>query len=155
MSNLYETREYAYYCPKCGQCHFISYGSNEMCLVCNTRMIQSPSKYNLTQSCWLQSDKEFKQNQQRLFNEIIRKSPEFDIDLYNNKDSTLKQRKESIDYENSALEEVYPKVECPYCHSTNTKKIGWLERLGSAELWGLGSSKIGKQFHCNNCGADF
>lgn len=49
----------------------------------------------------------------------------------------------------------YPKVECPYCHTTNTKKIGWLDRVGSAELWGLGSPIIGKQFHCNNCGADF
>lgn len=47
------------------------------------------------------------------------------------------------------------KPECPYCHSFQTEKIGWLDRWGSAELWGLGSSKIGKQFHCNNCGADF
>lgn len=46
-------------------------------------------------------------------------------------------------------------AECPYCHSTRTEKIGWLDRVGSAELWGLGSPIIGKQFHCNNCGADF
>lgn len=46
-------------------------------------------------------------------------------------------------------------VECPYCHSTNVKKIGLLNRAISTELWGLGSKKIGKQFHCNNCGADF
>lgn len=46
-------------------------------------------------------------------------------------------------------------VECLYCHSTNVKKIGLLNRAISTELWGLGSKKIGKQFHCNNCGADF
>ena len=27
--------------------------------------------------------------------------------------------------------------------------------ITSGALWGLGSKKIGKQFHCNNCGADF
>lgn len=48
-----------------------------------------------------------------------------------------------------------PRVECPYCHSANTQKIGWLDRIGSAELWGLGSPLLGKQFHCNDCGADF
>lgn len=46
-------------------------------------------------------------------------------------------------------------ISCPYCHSANTKKIGWLDRIGSAELWGLGSPLLGKQFHCNGCGADF
>lgn len=46
-------------------------------------------------------------------------------------------------------------VKCHYCGSTNVKKIGLLNRAISTELWGLGSKKIGKQFHCNNCGADF
>ena len=44
---------------------------------------------------------------------------------------------------------------CPICGSTNIRKIGLLNRAISTELWGLGSKKIGKQFHCNNCGADF
>lgn len=47
------------------------------------------------------------------------------------------------------------KVTCFYCHSTNVSKIGVMNRVGSAEVWGLGSDKIGKQFHCNNCGANF
>lgn len=37
------------------------------------------------------------------------------------------------------------KVECPYCHSTNTKKIHYFSWLGM----------VGKQFHCNNCNANF
>ena len=37
------------------------------------------------------------------------------------------------------------KVECPYCHSTNTKKIHYFGWLGM----------VGKQFHCNNCNANF
>lgn len=46
-------------------------------------------------------------------------------------------------------------VKYPYCHSARTEKIGWLARVGSAELWGLGSPMIGKQFHCKDFGADF
>ncbi len=46
-------------------------------------------------------------------------------------------------------------VECPYCKSNNTKKITATSRMISTSLFGLGSKKVGKQFHCNNCGADF
>lgn len=48
-----------------------------------------------------------------------------------------------------------PTVECPYCHSTDTKKISGTTRWVSTGLFGLASNKIGKNFHCNNCGADF
>ena len=48
-----------------------------------------------------------------------------------------------------------PSAECPYCHSTNTKKISGGHRLLSAGLFGLASSSIGKQWHCNNCKSDF
>ena len=48
-----------------------------------------------------------------------------------------------------------PTVTCPYCQSTNTQKIGFFSRIGSAELWGLGSPEIGKNFKCNQCGAYF
>lgn len=48
-----------------------------------------------------------------------------------------------------------PVITCPYCKSTNTKKLSSLSRALSAGLFGLGSSKIGKQWHCNSCGSDF
>lgn len=46
-------------------------------------------------------------------------------------------------------------VECPYCKSTNTKKISVASRNFSIGFFGLGSSKFGKQWHCNNCDSDF
>lgn len=46
-------------------------------------------------------------------------------------------------------------VECPYCHSTNTKKISTANRMVSTGMFGLASKKIGKQWHCNKCGSDF
>lgn len=46
-------------------------------------------------------------------------------------------------------------VSCPYCHSTNTKKISGTKRWLSTGMFGLASSKIGKQWHCNSCKSDF
>ena len=48
-----------------------------------------------------------------------------------------------------------PKIECPYCHSTATRKISGTSRVVSAGLFGLGSKKIGKQWHCCSCKSDF
>ena len=46
-------------------------------------------------------------------------------------------------------------AQCPYCHSRNTKKISTASRATSVALVGIASKKIGKQWHCNNCGSDF
>lgn len=48
-----------------------------------------------------------------------------------------------------------PTVTCPYCHSTDTKKISGTSRWVSTGLFGLASSKVGKQWHCNKCKSDF
>ncbi len=49
-----------------------------------------------------------------------------------------------------------PTVECPYCHSTNTKKITATSKAVHTSLFGIFSvSRNSKQFHCNSCGADF
>ena len=48
-----------------------------------------------------------------------------------------------------------PVVTCPYCQSTNTQKISTMSRAFSVGLFGFGSSKVGKQWHCNKCGSNF
>lgn len=48
-----------------------------------------------------------------------------------------------------------PEISCPYCHSNDTKKISITGRIVSTGLFGLASKKIGKQWHCNQCGSDF
>jgi len=49
-----------------------------------------------------------------------------------------------------------PTVECPYCHSTDTKKISSLSKAGSVTLFGVFAlGKTSKQWHCNKCGSDF
>lgn len=47
------------------------------------------------------------------------------------------------------------KVKCPYCQSTNTKKLDVIDRGVSFGIFGFASSKVGKQWHCNNCKSDF
>ncbi len=49
-----------------------------------------------------------------------------------------------------------PVIECPYCHSTNTKKISGISKAGSVALFGVfAAGKVSKQWHCNNCNSDF
>lgn len=46
-------------------------------------------------------------------------------------------------------------VAIPYCSSTDTSKISAMSRVVSTGLFGLGSNKVGKQYHCNKCKSDF
>lgn len=47
-------------------------------------------------------------------------------------------------------------VECPYCHSKNTKKISTTSKVGSVAVFGVFAvGKVTKQWHCNNCKSDF
>lgn len=46
-------------------------------------------------------------------------------------------------------------VTCPYCHSTNVKKISGTSKAASVALWGIFSQKVRKNFHCNSCKSEF
>ena len=49
-----------------------------------------------------------------------------------------------------------PVVECPYCHSTDTKKITNTSKAVHTAIFGIFSlSRNSKQWHCNSCGSDF
>ena len=58
--------------------------------------------------------------------------------------------------ENKSFKPSTPKITCPYCKSTNTKKISGLSKAVNVGLFGIFAlGKTTKQFHCNNCKADF
>ena len=58
--------------------------------------------------------------------------------------------------ENKSFKPSAPKITCPYCKSTNTKKISGLSKAVNVGLFGIFAlGKTTKQFHCNNCNADF
>lgn len=44
---------------------------------------------------------------------------------------------------------------CPYCNSTNIKKLSFTKKTISIGGLGILSNKIGKQWHCSNCDSDF
>ena len=48
-----------------------------------------------------------------------------------------------------------PTIECPYCHSTNTKKITTTAKAVNTALFGIFGQKRKYQWHCNSCGSDF
>lgn len=82
--------------------------------------------------------------------------------VYNNplfsEEAKLKREQDIRELEEYRAEREYQKrnaVTCPYCHSTYVQKISTLGRLFSTGLFGLGSQKLGKQWHCMNCRSDF
>ena len=48
-----------------------------------------------------------------------------------------------------------PTVECPYCQSTDTKKISATSKVLNTAMFGIFGTKRHKQWHCNNCNSDF
>lgn len=49
-----------------------------------------------------------------------------------------------------------PIIECPYCHSTNTKKISAMSKAAHTAVFGIYSmGRNSKEWHCNSCGSDF
>ena len=49
-----------------------------------------------------------------------------------------------------------PLIRCPYCNSTNTKKISEMSKAASVAVFGVfAMGKVSKQWHCNNCKSDF
>lgn len=49
-----------------------------------------------------------------------------------------------------------PVVECPYCKSTDTKKITKASKAAHTFFFGfLSVSRNTKEWHCNNCNSDF
>ena len=44
---------------------------------------------------------------------------------------------------------------CPICNSKNLKKISVANRAVNIAIFGVLSTKINKQWHCNDCGTNF
>ena len=62
---------------------------------------------------------------------------------------------EKVKNQTPIVPSTHPPVTCPYCSSTRCSKISILGRIVSVEFWGLASNKLGKQWHCNDCGSNF
>lgn len=85
------------------------------------------------------------------------------VDFSKHNNNFIEENKEEIEKDSKALKEYAQSLinkqsnlpTCPICHSTNVQKISGLSRMASVGFFGIGSKKIGKQWHCNNCKSDF
>ena len=68
----------------------------------------------------------------------------------------LDEERQKSHPENKSFKPSTPTITCPYCKSTNTKKISGLSKAVSVGLWGIFAlGKTTKQWHCSDCKSDF
>lgn len=154
------------YCKKCGRI-WIKFGNEkDDCDVCNSVCYPVPKKYLLIRDGELRENIIDKSKKDHFIEECIKSSPEFDQELFNNRDAIRAQK--SAKYEqamaigNAIRQGADVKTafhnggqnmpKCPTCGSLNVKRIGGVERAASVGMFGLFSKKINKTFKCGNCG---
>lgn len=162
------------YCPRCGR--IISPEFFADCF-CGHKMYEVNPKWGITEEkqaeFYKQKDygektreqcvEEWREYCKPFIEEFVMKHPDFDLWSYEHKEEIYQRWEEKssakiakeIEAQKRQPYNPAPSVSCPYCKSTNTKKISAAGRMFSAGLFGFGSKKIGKQWHCNGCGSDF
>lgn len=141
---------------------------SDICRTCGNRLCYSDNKYELIygnniykNGKSINTGRTFKQNQQRLFEEVIKPNPEFDPDLYARKDEIIKQKQEQEMNEfrrqtggaSWVDDKIGNKPKCPTCGSTNIQKISASAKLGGAMMFGIFSKTAKSQWKCRNCGS--
>ena len=162
-----------HYCLKCGRIVLCGgvYGE-AICDCCKSIVYPVPSKY------WLDGFEDLmsKEAKEALREELVKTSPEFDQYLFDHREEILANRQDDLNAKlavgraiiegkkvsrqeilagrlNSSSNSV--SVTCPYCSSTNTKKITATSKAVNTALFGIFGTKRHKQWHCNKCGSDF
>lgn len=128
-----------YYCPKCNIRKFIKPDEdfNGICKVCGKEMkieatnvpVQTTGPWNLKNSSEMVAKAKERQNFRKDVEEAIKRE-------------NMRSQQQNIPH-------------CPICGSAKLSKISTLNRAVSVSLFGIFSKKIGKQWHCNQCGTDF
>ncbi|WP_343247481.1 hypothetical protein [Diplocloster hominis] len=140
-----DMEDYFYYCTKCG---WNTVMPRDKCPHCNIEL----NKYDCNTEDFFDLSDEEREKLQATVEEIIANSPDFDPVL---RDERLAKEKRSDEELKRNMHRNRVTVTCPYCNSTDTRKISAGSRIISADLFGLASSNLGKQWHCRNCGSDF
>lgn len=126
---------YPFYCTKCQRT--VTFNSQEeiniICKVCKSKMEQKPP-YVVN----LKDEEEKIKRNLNYVNNINKKN------RYNA-------------YKAQPVQETptKPVVTCPYCNSTNTKKISLTAKAVNTALFGILGTKRHKQWHCNKCGSEW
>lgn len=86
------------------------------------------------------------------FLEAMIKLKEDDIIEYNLK---MSQFKAQLNTQQSNQHTQDNQIHCPYCHSTNVKKITNTAKVVNIAMFGLLGNKRKHEWRCNNCKSDF
>ena len=136
---------YYYYCPVCG---FIDALGDGDCRYCGTTLIETDVESDFCEYC-KDPDK---------FDKLVTDKYKItENPLYDPEKARIREEEHNMDLLNTHTDSSNQsnRVSCPYCKSTNVRKIGVVSRRVSVGLFGLASKKIGKQWHCNNCKSNF
>lgn len=146
------------YCKKCGRV----VQRAKICDICGSITYQVPNQYLMKDIDFLIDSK----LEDQFIEECIKSSPEFDENLFNNRDRIKAQK--SAEYERDmAIGDAIRQgadvktafrnggqnmPKCPTCGSLNVRHISGGERVASVGFLGIFSKKINKTFKCGNCG---
>ena len=146
----------------CKSCGAISFNKEDICPVCNIPLITVPffTGRKIDNLGGEDRDKYIEEITGQKLNPImVQKRKDYLKKVYKEQKEILQKRIRKS--EESRINEYQQKylaehnIHCPYCNSTNVTKIGTVNRAVSVGMFGLASKKLGKQWHCNNCGSDF
>lgn len=135
------------YCPKCGSINMLNFEWEKDCEYCGYQL--KDTEYYFSEV--VERGKIKPEIQKDVFEKYIKNNPMYSEDAATKRKNTSNSSHIPSSYnpkESNA-------VTCPYCKSTNVTKISTAGRAVSVGLFGLGSSKVGKQWHCKNCKSDF
>lgn len=150
LSSNLEKDDYIYICPKCA----MIYSSDELnadkeCRFCNIKTIITKETMD-----------DFIDNMDNEddYDIILSKKyggNQFSECAYRHRLSSIKQENKNQSTRHQSTPQPSTQVTCPYCKSTNTKKISTTGKVASVLSFGLLSKKVGKQWYCNNCKSYF
>ena len=148
-------------CPKCGSFSTATdVVATIQCDFCGTPMFQTSESTTTTISntSWPKTEDEIDSYIYSLL-EKCNKIEEYDTEAHQIYKQKLRERVMARRKQQSNQQSPAPastnQPHCPVCQSTNIEKIGMFKRMLSTNMFGIASKKIGKQFHCKNCGYDF
>ena len=146
----------------CKSCGAISFNKEDICPVCNIPLITVPffTGRKIDNLGGEDRDKYIEEITGQKLNPImVQKRKDYLKKIYKEQKEILQKRIRKS--EESRINEYQQKylaehnIHCPYCNSTNIRKIGTVNRAVSVGMFGIASKKIGKQWHCNSCNSDF
>lgn len=144
---LVKELEKIYLCPICGATYTNTDARNNehVCKFCNKELI----KINMTlkeNTDFLIMDGTTVKDQTRILANKFG-GFQFSEKAYENRMNIVNNKKQSTTQPSTP--------HCPYCCSTNIKKISGVSKAASVIGFGIFSKKIGKQWYCNNCKSYF